>query len=198
MTTAWRTPVVGRADRRLVPQRGGLPAAARRVAVAPAVALPELRDADQALRQHPGALVAAAARALPHLREPISARYPLVEAGTGLLCALVVLAKGPTGTRCSGSRSCCCSCPITLIDLDHRIIPNKITLPGRGRWRWRSSRSPTPTRCVEHLIAARRPAASSSSRRSPTRAGWGWGTSSSRSCWACSWAAPSRPRCSSR
>ena len=26
--------------------------------------------------------------------EPISARYPLVEAGTALLCALVVLAKG--------------------------------------------------------------------------------------------------------
>ena len=29
-----------------------------------------------------------------HCKEPISARYPLVEAGTGLLCALVVVAKG--------------------------------------------------------------------------------------------------------
>ena len=29
----------------------------------------------------------------------ISPRYPLVEAGTALLCGLVVLAKGPTRTR---------------------------------------------------------------------------------------------------
>ena len=34
----------------------------------PALALPELRHADQALRQRPGALVAAAARALPRVR----------------------------------------------------------------------------------------------------------------------------------
>ena len=39
--------------------------------------------------------------------QPIPARYPLVELGTGLLLV-----------------------PITLIDLDHRIIPNRLTLLG--------------------------------------------------------------------
>ena len=50
---------------RLLPQRGGLPAAARGVAVDARLALPGLRHPDQALRQRPGAVVAAAARALP-------------------------------------------------------------------------------------------------------------------------------------
>ena len=36
--------------------------------VRPGVALPGLRDAGQAVRQHPGRLVAAPARALPQLR----------------------------------------------------------------------------------------------------------------------------------
>ena len=40
----------------------------------------------------------------------IPVRYPLVEAMTGLLCALVVIAKGPTRTPCWGSRSCSCWC----------------------------------------------------------------------------------------
>ena len=42
---------------------------------------------------------------------PISARYPLVEAGTALLCALVVLAKGADEDALLGPRrSCSCSC----------------------------------------------------------------------------------------
>jgi leader peptidase (prepilin peptidase)/N-methyltransferase len=63
-------------------------------------------------------------------RAPISARYPLVEAMTGLLCALVVIAKGPDEDALLGLALVLLLVPITLIDLDHRIIPNKLTLLG--------------------------------------------------------------------
>jgi leader peptidase (prepilin peptidase)/N-methyltransferase len=63
-------------------------------------------------------------------RAPISARYPLVEAMTGLLCALVVLAKGPDDDALLGLALVLLLVPITLIDLDHRIIPNRLTLAG--------------------------------------------------------------------
>jgi leader peptidase (prepilin peptidase) / N-methyltransferase len=60
----------------------------------------------------------------------ISARYPLVEAGTGLLCALVVLAKGPDEGALLGLALVLLLVPVTLIDLDHRIIPNRLMLIG--------------------------------------------------------------------
>jgi leader peptidase (prepilin peptidase) / N-methyltransferase len=63
-------------------------------------------------------------------RAPISARYPLVEAMTSLLCALVVIAKGPDEDALLGLALVLLLVPITLIDLDHRIIPNKLTLIG--------------------------------------------------------------------
>lgn len=63
-------------------------------------------------------------------REPISARYPLVEAGTGLLCALVVLAKGLDENALLGLVLVLLLVPVTLIDLDHRIIPNRLMLIG--------------------------------------------------------------------
>jgi leader peptidase (prepilin peptidase) / N-methyltransferase len=63
-------------------------------------------------------------------REPISVRYPLVEAGTGLLCALVVLAKGLDEDALLGLVLVLLLVPVTLIDLDHRIIPNRLILIG--------------------------------------------------------------------
>jgi leader peptidase (prepilin peptidase) / N-methyltransferase len=63
-------------------------------------------------------------------RAPISARYPLVEAGTGALCALVVLAKGPNEDALLGLALVLLLVPVTLIDLDHRIIPNRLMLIG--------------------------------------------------------------------
>ena len=60
----------------------------------------------------------------------IPVRYPLVEAVTGLLCALVVIAKGPDEDALLGLALVLLLVPITLIDLDHRIIPNKLTLAG--------------------------------------------------------------------
>ena len=65
-----------------------------------------------------------------HCKEPISARYPIVEAGTGLLCALVVIVKGADEDAIIGIVLVLLLVPVTLIDLDHHLIPNKITYPG--------------------------------------------------------------------
>ena len=86
-------------------------------------------------------------------RAPISARYPLVEAGTGALCALVVLAKGPDEDALLGLALVLLLVPVTLIDLDHRIIPNRLMLIG-------AVLAPAlvllsrPDALVEHLLAA--------------------------------------------
>src|SRR5829696_3247635 len=65
-----------------------------------------------------------------HCREPISVRYPIVEAGTALLCALVVVVKGADEDAIIGIVLVLLLVPVTLIDLDHHLIPNKITYPG--------------------------------------------------------------------
>ena len=65
-----------------------------------------------------------------HCKGPISPRYPLVELGTGILCALVVVTKGADRDVWLGLVFVVLLVPIALIDLDHRIIPNKLTGPG--------------------------------------------------------------------
>jgi leader peptidase (prepilin peptidase) / N-methyltransferase len=62
--------------------------------------------------------------------ERIPARYPLVEAGTAALCASVVIAKGADEDALLGLALVLLLVPVTLIDLDHRIIPNKLMLVG--------------------------------------------------------------------
>jgi leader peptidase (prepilin peptidase) / N-methyltransferase len=56
----------------------------------------------------------------------ISARYPLVEAGTAVLCALVVLAKGLDEDAVLGLALVLLMVPVALIDLDTQIIPNSL------------------------------------------------------------------------
>jgi leader peptidase (prepilin peptidase) / N-methyltransferase len=60
----------------------------------------------------------------------ISARYPVVEAVTALLCGLVVLAKGLDKDAVLPLALVLLLVPVTLIDLDHRIIPNKLMIVG--------------------------------------------------------------------
>src|SRR5215210_678805 len=117
-------------------------------------------------------------------RGSISARYPVVEATTAALLVAVVLAKGADSDAWPGLALVLLLVPVTLIDLDHRIIPNKLMLLG------------TVVSVAILLVTA--PQSSCSSPRSPTRAAWGWATSSSRASWASSSAAPSARRCSSR
>lgn len=56
--------------------------------------------------------------------EPVSWRYPLVEAVTGFLCALVVVRFGADRDVWLPLVLVLLLVPITLIDLDFRIIPN--------------------------------------------------------------------------
>ena len=62
--------------------------------------------------------------------EPISARYPLVEAATAaLFVAVVAVHHADTAALVLGLVLVAFLVPIALIDLDHRIIPNRLTLP---------------------------------------------------------------------
>jgi leader peptidase (prepilin peptidase) / N-methyltransferase len=67
-----------------------------------------------------------------HCGAPISARYPLTEAGLGALYAGTVLALGTddTGELVLGLVLCTVLMAITLTDLEHRLIPNAIVLVG--------------------------------------------------------------------
>jgi leader peptidase (prepilin peptidase)/N-methyltransferase len=60
---------------------------------------------------------------------PIPARYPLVEAATAALYVTVVAATGADREAIIGLLLVSILVPITLIDIDHRRIPNKITGP---------------------------------------------------------------------
>jgi leader peptidase (prepilin peptidase)/N-methyltransferase len=62
--------------------------------------------------------------------EHISVRYPLVELATGALCVAVVLAGGSSARVVLGIALILLIVPIALIDLEHRIIPNRLTLSG--------------------------------------------------------------------
>ena len=65
-----------------------------------------------------------------HCREPISRRYPLVEAGTAVLCAVVVAVTGIGWEALLGVAFVLLLVPITLIDLDTFTIPDRLTGPG--------------------------------------------------------------------
>src|SRR5690606_15204009 len=63
-------------------------------------------------------------------KEPISARYPFVEALSGFTCVLSYLVYGPTLTAFFAYILSTVLIVITFIDFDHRIIPNVISFPG--------------------------------------------------------------------
>jgi leader peptidase (prepilin peptidase)/N-methyltransferase len=63
-------------------------------------------------------------------KAPISKRYPAVEALSALLVTLVVARWGPTPTALVYIGFVLSLLAIMLIDLEHRIIPDAITLPG--------------------------------------------------------------------
>jgi leader peptidase (prepilin peptidase) / N-methyltransferase len=62
-------------------------------------------------------------------RTGISPRYPVIEALTGALAVTVVLTKHSAHDIVLGLVLIAVLVPVALIDLEHRIIPNKITLP---------------------------------------------------------------------
>ena len=76
--------------------------------------------------------------------------------------------------------------PIALIDLDHRVIPNKITLPAAVA-AIVIGLALEPSRSPEQLIAGAAAGGFLLVFALPIRGGWGWATSSSRRCWGCIW-----------
>jgi leader peptidase (prepilin peptidase) / N-methyltransferase len=62
-------------------------------------------------------------------RAPISPRYPIIEATTAALAVAVVLTKHSAADIVLGLVLVAVLVPTALIDFEHRIIPNKITLP---------------------------------------------------------------------
>jgi leader peptidase (prepilin peptidase)/N-methyltransferase len=82
----------------------------------------------------------------------ISARYPLVEALTALLLVAVVLAEGADRDVWLGLAFLMLLVPVVFIDLDHRIIPNRLMIIG-------AVAAPAivlltrPESLVEHLVA---------------------------------------------
>jgi len=60
----------------------------------------------------------------------ISARYPLVEAGAALLCAGAVLTHDTAAGIALSVALVLLLIPAALIDLEHRIIPNRLTAVG--------------------------------------------------------------------
>ena len=61
---------------------------------------------------------------------PISPRYPLIEAGTAALCAGAVLAHHSATGIALSVVLILLVVPAAMIDLEHRIIPNRITALG--------------------------------------------------------------------
>jgi leader peptidase (prepilin peptidase)/N-methyltransferase len=65
-----------------------------------------------------------------HCAAPISARYPLVEIATALLCAAAVIAHDSAAAIALSIALILILVPAALIDLEHRIIPNRLTAVG--------------------------------------------------------------------
>jgi leader peptidase (prepilin peptidase) / N-methyltransferase len=63
-------------------------------------------------------------------RAPISARYPVIEAATAALAVAIVVVKGADADVWLPLALLALLVPVTLIDLERRIIPNRITGPG--------------------------------------------------------------------
>jgi leader peptidase (prepilin peptidase)/N-methyltransferase len=65
-----------------------------------------------------------------HCRAPISWRYPFIEALTALLFVLCLFSFGLTGRAAASALFCCLMLALALIDLEHYLLPDKLTLPG--------------------------------------------------------------------
>jgi leader peptidase (prepilin peptidase) / N-methyltransferase len=84
--------------------------------------------------------------------EPISARYPLIELVSAALFAAVVIDTGANEHVWLGLALVSVLVPVAFIDLDHRIIPNAIVLPGAVA-AIAIVAATEPSRLAEHLIA---------------------------------------------
>ncbi len=61
---------------------------------------------------------------------PIAWRYPLVEAATAALCVACLERFGLSLAAVAAALFCCLMIALGLIDLEHYILPDRLTLPG--------------------------------------------------------------------
>lgn len=62
--------------------------------------------------------------------QAIPLRHPIFEAASAALCVAVVVKGGSTAAVALGIAMVLLLLPLTLIDLEHKVLPNAITLPG--------------------------------------------------------------------
>jgi leader peptidase (prepilin peptidase) / N-methyltransferase len=86
-------------------------------------------------------------------REPISPRYPLVEAANGVLYLALARVMGPTPQALVTMAFVTALLVLSLIDYDHHLLPNVITLPGIALGLAASLLAGPPTP-VEAVVAA--------------------------------------------
>jgi leader peptidase (prepilin peptidase)/N-methyltransferase len=79
--------------------------------------------------QHPRALLAPAARAVPHLQRADLSSLPLVELGTAALFGAAALRLGADWALPAFCLFFAALLAVALIDLDHFIVPNRIVFP---------------------------------------------------------------------
>jgi leader peptidase (prepilin peptidase)/N-methyltransferase len=90
-----------------------------------------------------------------HCGTRISPAYPLVEAVTALLVVACVAVYGPTAEAALAAAFCCILVVLSVIDVNHRLVPNRIVLPAAGvAVVAHTAIDPTPAWLVWSLIAS--------------------------------------------
>ena len=87
-------------------------------------------------------------------RVPISPRYPLVEAANGAAWAAVAAVYGPTPAAGVAMALVTALLVLSLIDLDHHLLPNVITRPGIAAGLAASALLPGPPTALEAALSA--------------------------------------------
>jgi len=87
-------------------------------------------------------------------RAPISWRYPLVEAANGLLWLALALAHGPSLRALVEMGLVSALLVLALIDLEHQLLPDVITLPGIAIGVGASFLPGSPVRPLTAVLAA--------------------------------------------
>src|SRR3954467_8580654 len=87
-----------------------------------------------------------------HCSAQISARYPVVELVTGVVFALVAIARGPSLELLIDLPFAAMLIAVADIDLEHRIVPNRILAP-MAVWAVAASAVVQPEKLPELLIA---------------------------------------------
>jgi len=117
-------------------------------------------------------------------RMKISARYPLVEALTALLCVGVVIARPDAVGVVLGLLTVLVCVPVAAIDIEHHLIPNRITGPAAVLAVALGS-ALDPSGEINRLIAGPLLVVRSCWLRSRHPRAWAWATSSLPDCSDC-------------